>query len=106
MSASCQKRTHALEQTAAFHHLVKDDTGMVTTVNVVEISPRRGTPSRVRDGVNSAKTLALNRCRRCNCDQRWVSEMRPVNWSQNAHWCATAKFVSVVGAGGTSDCIT
>ena len=50
MSEKCQKRTHALEQTAAFHQLVKDDTGMVTMLNVVEISPRSGTPSRARWG--------------------------------------------------------
>src|SRR5256885_16319366 len=99
MSALCQKRTHALERTAAFHHLVKDHTGMVTTVNVVAYL-LEGAPHRARDGVNSAKVL--NRCRRCNCDQRWASDMRPVSWSQNAHWCATAKFVSVVGVGGTS----
>ena len=65
-----------------------------------------GAPHRARDGVNSTKALALNRWRRCNCDQRWASDMRPVSWSQNAHWCATAKFVSVVGVGGMNDCIT
>jgi hypothetical protein len=44
-----QKRTLALEQTES-HHLVKDDTGMLTTVDLQEASPQRGTPSRCAMG--------------------------------------------------------
>ncbi|SHH71839.1 hypothetical protein SAMN05444169_9024 [Bradyrhizobium erythrophlei] len=78
---------------------------LLTTVNVVEPSPEE-IPHRACAMGYLSESARFHRCRRQNRDHRPASNMRPVSWSQNAHWCAVAKFVSVVGVGGTSDCIT